>query len=199
MRGIATVDRQPGGDRIAVWVTTARDARAWHVNAVEIEAADDETEVHEAVSSLTRCSAVLVTEGTTLDGLPVDGTPLTVSDVEDLVTATEALQDAIVQAITDFKRSTRSTSAKLPTFPGSPKAADFLPDEDTASGRAFATANFLAKAWSLWLATDEERRRRTVRPRTGETPWIMPPSMTSAQIALFPESFAARVHEQPLV
>jgi hypothetical protein len=198
MRGIATIDRQFGGDAVAVWVTTAKGTQAWHVNAVEI-AAEDEAEVHEAVSSLTRCSAVLVTEGSHLDGLPVDGTPLTMADIEDLVTATEAQQDAILLAIKDFKRSAKSASVKLPTFQLSAKAADFAADDDTASGRAFATANFLAKAWTAWLNTDEERRRRTAKPKTGETPWIMPPAMNSPWVDLFPEAFAPRVHVQPLV
>ncbi|QIK74710.1 hypothetical protein [Nocardioides piscis] len=140
-----------------------------------------------------------MTEGSRLDGLPVDGTPLTVSDIEDLVVATQAQQDAILLAIKDFKRSSRSASVKQPTFLASPKAADFVTDEEAASRRAFATANFLARAWTAWLKTDEERRRRTARPRTGETPWIMPPSMNSPQVGLFPEAFVPRVHEQGLV
>ncbi|RYB89317.1 hypothetical protein EUA06_15110 [Nocardioides glacieisoli] len=179
-------------------MTTAKGTQAWHVNAVELEAADD-AQAHAAVSSLTRCTAVLVTDGSHLDGMPVEGTPLTVSDIEDLVTATEAQRDAILLAVKDFKRTTRSASVKLPTFPASPKAADFVADEDTATGRAFTTANFLAKAWTAWLRTDEERRRRTARPKTGETPWIMPHSMSSPQVDLFPEAFVPRVHEQPLV
>jgi hypothetical protein len=198
MRGIATIDRQSGSDTIAVWVTSASEGtKGQHVNAVVIDTAT--SDATEKVRSLTRCCAVLVTEGTTLDGLPVEGKPLTSADIEDLVAETETHQDAIVEAVADYKRRTRAASVKFPTFPASPHAADYLPAEDTASGRAFAMANFLAKAWTAWLMTDEERRRRTARPKTGETPWIMPESMNSAHVAVFPDSLVARVFEQPLV
>lgn len=199
MRGIATLDRQPGSDTIAVWVTSASEGtQGRHFNAVVIDAAND-PEAKKKVRSLTRCCAVLVTDGSVLDGLPIEGAPLTDADIADLVGETETHQDAILEAIADYKLRTRSVSIVPPTFPASPHAADYAPAEDTANGRAFATANFLVKAWTAWLMTDEERRRRTTRPKSGETPWIMPDSMNSPHISVFPESFAARVFQQPLV
>jgi hypothetical protein len=199
MRGIATIDRQPGSDTIAVWVTSASEGiEVRHVNAVVIDAAAD-PDAPAKVRSLTRCSGVLVTKGTVLDGLPIEGAPLTESDIANLVAETETHQEAIAMAVTEFKRRTRSASLTAPTFPIGPNASDYVPEDDTASGRALAAANFLAKAWSAWLQTDEQRRRRTSRPKTGETPWIMPEHMNSAQVATFPEAFAARVHEQSMV
>ena len=121
------------------------------------------------------------------------------SDIADVVAEIESAQQAIAMAVADYKNRTRSASLKSPTFPISPSRADYVPKENTASGRAFAAAYFLAKAWTAWLKTDEERRRRTLRPKTGKTPWIMPEHMNSAQIATFPESFAARVCEQSQV
>ena len=171
MRGITTIDNQPGSDFITLWVTSAKDTQARHVNAVEVDAAEDLEDAIDAVSSLTRCCGVLVTNGTTLDGLPVAGNPLTESDLADLVAYTEAHQHAILQAVgRDHKRRTRSASIAMPVFPVSPIPTDFAPVDDTPASRAFATASYLAQAWTVWLITDEERRRRTVRPKTGRRP-----------------------------
>ncbi|WP_129985265.1 hypothetical protein [Nocardioides iriomotensis] len=179
-------------------MTSASEGQPRHVNAVVIDTATD-TDAVENVRSLTRCCSVLVTKGTDLDGLPIQGAPLDESDIAGLVTETETQQEVIAAAVAEHKRRTRSSSLKAPSFPTTPNPADHVPVEDTASGRAFAAANYLAAAWTAWLQTDEERRRRTTRPQTGETPWIMPEHMNSPQLARFPESFAARVHEQPLV
>ena len=86
-----------------------------------------------------------------------------------------------------------------PVFPTSPTPDDFRPEADTPSARALATANFLSRAWTRWLQTDEERRRRTAHPRTGETPWIMPEAMNTPALEPFPAEFAGRLHEQALV
>jgi hypothetical protein len=198
MRGIATIDRQPGSDTIAVWITNREALRAQNGNAVVIDAARD-PEAIEKVRSLTRCCAVLVTEGTVLDGLPVQGNPLTPADISALVECTKEHQQAILDAIAEFKRGGGSKAHKEPTFPKPPSAGDFVPSEDTPSQRAFVTANYIGSAWTAWLRTDEERRRRTARPKTGETPWIMPHEMNSPNVAVFPPAFAAKVHEQALV
>lgn len=157
------------------------------------------THAVEKVRSLTRCCAVLATDGTTLDGLPIDGEPLSVADVAVLLDEVEAQQARILEAIIDYKRRTRSKALIEPTFPARPAHEDVTPSEDTASQRAFTTANLVGRAWSTWLKTDEERRRRTVQPKTGKTPWIMPEEMNSAAVPDFPEQFAARLHEQSLV
>jgi hypothetical protein len=198
MRGIAVIDRQAGAAQIAVWITSRDGALASSTNAVVIDAKGDPDAV-EKVRSLTRCCAVLATDGTTLDGLPIDAKPLTVADVGGLLDEVEEQQARILEAITDYKRRTRSKTLIEPTFPARPAHEDFTPSEDTASQRAFTTANLVGRAWSTWLKTDEERRRRTQQPKTGKTPWIMPEEMNSPTVPDFPEQFAARLHEQPLV
>ena len=198
MRGIAVIDRQTDAEQIAVWITSRAGGEAHNTNAVVVNAANDPDAV-EKVRSLTHCCAVLVTGGSVIDGLPVEGEPLTSADIEAMVSATEEHQRAILEAVADYKRRTRSKTLTEPTFPPSPQAADFQPAVDTASQRAFTTANYLGKVWSRWLKTDEERRRRTARPKTGETPWIMPDDLNAPEVAEFPSAFAARIHEQPLV
>lgn len=196
MRAIAVIDRQAGA--VVVWITSRDGLQASNVNAVVIDAEGD-PDAGEKVRSLTRCCAVLATDGTTLDGLPIEGEPLNVADVAVLLDKVEAQQARILEAIADYKRRTRSKALIEPTFPARPAHEDFTPSEDTATQRAFTTANFVGRAWSTWLKTDEERRRRTEQPKTGKTPWIMPEDMNSAMVPDFPEQFAARLHEQPLV
>ena len=93
MRGIATIDRQPGSraagqpgsDTIALWVTSSSEGmRGRHVNAVVIDSNTD-PDASEKLRSLTRSSLVLLTDGSTLDGLPVEGGVLTTADIDDLV------------------------------------------------------------------------------------------------------------------
>jgi hypothetical protein len=198
MRGIAVIDRQVGASQIAVWVTSRAGAQAGNGNAVVIDAESDPDAV-EKVRSLTRCCAVLATDGTTLEGLTIEGEPLRVADVGLLLDEVEAQQARIVEAIADYKRRTRSNALIEPTFPVRPRLEEFTPLEDTASQRAFTTANLVCRAWSTWLKTDEERRRRTKQPKSGKTPWIMPDDMNSATVPDFPKQFAARLHERPLV
>jgi len=125
--------------------------------------------------------------------------PLRARHVNAVVIDAAAHQAAISAAIAEYRRRTRSYSLKDPVFPVSPKAVDHLPAGDAPSGRALAAANFLAAAWTAWLKTDEERRRRTARPKTGETPWMMPEDLNSAEVAGLPPAFAGVVHEQAVV
>lgn len=198
MRGIATIDRQPGNDSIAVWVTNRSGADVSNTNAVVIDVPNDDRAM-EKVRSLTRCCVVLATEGSDLDGLPIEGEPLTTADIALLLEATRERQQAILNAIAAFKKRGGSKAHKEPTFPGAPDRSVFTPVEDTASQRAFTTANYFGKVWRAWLVTDEERRRRTIRPRSGETPWIMPDDLNQPELVEFPEDFAERAHEQALV
>lgn len=197
MRGIATVDRQPDSDSIGIWVTnwTSSPVAARHFNAVVVDVARD-ARFDEKVISLTRQTIVLLTEGSTFIGFPHEGTPLTVDDVNDMLDETDTWQERIVSAVETYRGPGKSP---IPTFPVRPKIEEFPAAEASASARAFATANFVRKAWAYWLDSDEERRRRTARPRTGETPWIMPGDMNSPDLAPFPPRFAGRVHLQPLV
>jgi hypothetical protein len=60
-------------------------------------------------------------------------------------------------------------------------------------------ANYVRDAWEAWLATDEQRVRRTINPRTGKPPWIMPEEMGSTAPADFPPEFGQLVLSEPLV
>lgn len=198
MLGIATIDRQAGSDTIAVWITGREGLTAHHHNAVVIEAASDPDAMRK-VRSLTRRHVVLVTDGTVLDGLPLEGKPLTVPDVGDLAAVSEKMRARILDAFADYVARNRSSSPVGPSFPQVPSLGRFQPERDDAAARAFAVANFLKAVWTAWLGTDEERRRRTVQPRTGQTPWIMPDSMNQPTVPDFPAEYLDRLHEQALV
>ena len=198
MRAIATIDRQPGSDTVTIWLTKRTELlRADHTNAVAIDLGADVA--LEKVRSLTRGCAVLLTEGSNLEGLPIQGEPLTVADIDRLVAATEAHQQSILDAVSAYRRRTRSSSVKLPVFPPSPAAGDFPPSDDNPAQRALSAANYAARAWSGWLKADEERRRRSARPRTGETPWMMPAHLSDLEVTAIPAELANRFREQPLV
>jgi hypothetical protein len=199
MSGFAVIDNRPGDDQVAVWIVGQSEAqRASNVNAVTVDRHGD-PEAWEKLRSLTRTMAVVLTDASTQESLPIQGEVLTVDDVEDLVRETEEFQHRIIEAVHAHARRTRSESLTPPVFEPSPKRADFVPAEDTATQRAFQTANFLNRAWTTWLRTDEQRRRRTIRPKTNETPWMMPADMSSPTLASLPPGFAARVHLQPQV
>lgn len=207
MRGIATIERQPGDDALFIWLTKrVRPLYADHTNALRIDLVAD-PQATKKVHAMTRECAVLVTEGSTLDGLVVEGqpvfatgfTPLSVVDLDALVAAADAHQQVIIDAITAYKKVTRSAGLQYPTFPKRPSAADFPPADESGSQRALSVANYAARAWRYWLNTDEERRRRTVQPRTNMTPWIMPEALNDPDIAPVPESLANRFCEQTSV
>ncbi|MBC7275682.1 hypothetical protein [Nocardioides sp.] len=194
--GIATIDRQPGSNQIAVWVTN-NSGRVHHSNAVVIDAVNDPDTV-EKVRSLTRCCVVLTTDGSTLEGLPITGA-LTVGDIDRMLDDVDEWQDRIRSALAAHRKKTRSRTLVDPEFSPRPVLADLEAANNTPPGRAFALASYAAAAWSNWLQTDLERRRRTVQPRTGKSPWIMPEDMSDQTSPVFPERFAAGLAEQPMV
>lgn len=71
-------------------------------------------------------------------------------------------------------------------------------EHDEPRLRALAIADYICAAWTAWLFTDEQRLRRTVSPRTKETPWIMPAELNSPIIAALPAEFVDRVKPEPL-
>jgi hypothetical protein len=199
VQGIATIDHRPGSDIVVVWLTKRTEQlRADHTNAVSVDLASDPDAI-EKLRSLTRSCTVLITDGSAIDGLPIDGEPLTTSDIDALVAATKAHQASILEAVKSFKRQTRSSSLKDPAFPPNPEATDFRTDDDRPSQRALSTANYAARAWTAWLQTEEERRRRTARPRTGETPWMMPDGLDSPDVSPLPAALSSRFNTQPAV
>ena len=133
-----------------------------------------------------------------IDGLPITGEALTLEDLSDLMAETKAHQARILEAIAAFKVRSRSKSVVVPTFPDDPSPSSCSPLDDTAVQRALALANYAASVWSVWLKTDEERRKRTVHPRTQVSPWMMPVDMSLPAIPEFPPSFSSRLFPQPL-
>jgi hypothetical protein len=69
---------------------------------------------------------------------------------------------------------------------------------DEPAYRALSVANYVASVWMAWLATDEQRVRRTIDPRTGEPPWIMPEGLADPVLVEFPPEFADLAKPEPM-
>lgn len=195
MRGIAIIDCRPAGHGMAVWCTS-RSPRlptlAVNVNAhsIEVGASDDSREI---VRSLTRCRAVLATDGSDLEGLPIEGRALRPNDLVDFASEIEERRCAILAAIDDAD-ARNGTKLVRPDFAELPTPDRFEPTEDAPVPRAFALAEHLRALWIAWLLTDTERQRRV-----GRTSLAMPPELSDPEVPDFPDGFAARLIEQPLV
>lgn len=117
--------------------------------------------------------------------------------VDALVTETAHHQQHMIDAITAYSVAhTRSRDLVVPDFPSAPQPPHYDPDDPKPS--ALRAADYAAGAWSAWLATEEQRRRRAVNPRTGASPWIMPPDLASTVIADLPPAFAEQAQPEPL-
>ena len=206
MLGFAIVDRR-ASDKIAVWLTSRVAPLAVdHTNAVLVDPQRDSDGL-ETVRNLTRDRVVLLTEGSTPVGLPIDGEPLSVTAAaEDLAAEVQRHQTRVLDALNDYSLRPNPKTGRAPKSPrkvippefgACPSAADFHPVENTPVGRALASANYLRAMWSWWLRTDHERARRASRP-DGE-PWMMPEDLAGSEVADLPDGFARRVHLQPEV
>jgi hypothetical protein len=192
--GFAVIDRQAGEGVTAVWLTTrVTPERTGHTNAVRVF--DDDPAWDAKLRSLVADRAVVLTSGSTPPLALV--APIPAADIAALVAETESHQRRIVDAVETYAAHSRSKTLVRPDFPGTSSAPE-IQDLADAPQRALATANYLANVWNAWLSTDEQRRRRTVDPRKGTTPWIMPEDMNSPDPAEFPPEFAARVRPQPV-
>ncbi|WP_139830696.1 hypothetical protein [Mycobacterium paraense] len=195
MLGFAIVDRQPTAKATAVWLTCHLEgSRVNHTNAVVIEHGDDR---HDAkLWHLTADRAVVLTRGTT-PPIPFKYTR-GVEVFGDLLDETTAYQQRISDAVASYAARTKNRSLTIPEFP-SHRPELKIDNRDQPEYRALSAANYVRDAWSAWLATDEERARRTVNPRTGTTPWIMPDELGSPTLADFPSEFGRLVKPEPLI
>lgn len=195
MLGFAVIDRQPGASVTAVWLTSrVAPDRVGHTNAVCIH--EDDTNGRAKVRALIADRIVILTTGSE-PPVPL-ASPMTVESVESLVAETVEQQKRIVEAVDAYRARSRGRNLVRPEFPAAPEPPNLdIAGEDTAH-RALATANYVARAWTAWLTTDEQRRRRTVDPRKGTSPWIMPEHMGSPTVAEFPAAFAEQVQLEPL-
>ncbi|WP_454196045.1 hypothetical protein [Nocardia sp. Marseille-Q1738] len=191
MLGFAIVDRQLAADATAVWHTChGEGVLVSHTNAVVISH-DDER--HDAkVRALTIDRSVVLTHGTTPPLAFVHALGLDAFDR--LIDETTAHQRLISDAVADYAARTRNRNLVMPDFPVAPKLT--VDERDEPVYRALSAANYVANVWTAWLATDQQRVRRTVDPRTGVNPWIMPEELASPVLAEFPPEFAKRVEPE---
>ncbi len=198
MRAFSVIDNQPEAETVAVWVTSRGfGTEPTHANAVVIDKAAD-PDAAEKVRSLTRMNLVLLTEGSTAEGLPVEGDVLTTADIDLLVRETETLQEAIRTGVARYQKET-GRSVAFVEFPRSPGRQDFPLQGPQARDRAFQTANYLLKAWKAWLVTEAERQHRSINPRSKTTPWMLPEDLSSPTMALLPTALTDRAQPQPQV
>ncbi len=185
MLGFVALDRQPGGPA-AVWLVSRTDVtEASSTNAVVVDL--DEPDALRKVHALTRDRAVIATPGSTWSDLPLPHV-YDASWVADFLAATRVHQDAITQAIADYAAGRKGQKLVSPSFPADPG----LPDEwpDSPEQRALLLAGVLCQTWTNWLLSDTERLRRTVQPRTGRTPWVMPTELNQPDLLELPPSLA---------
>ncbi|GAA5042043.1 hypothetical protein [Nocardia callitridis] len=191
MLGFAIVDRQPTADATALWLTSRTDTTfVRNTNAVVISHNDPDYE--QRVRSLTTDHCVVLTNGTEP---PLRFAHAVQADVfDELIELTATHQKRISQAVEDYSHRKR---AKLvsPVFRPVPELA--APECDEPRFRALSLANYIGEVWAAWLFTDEQRRRRTVTPKTGESPWIMPEELNDPAVATFPTEFVDRVRPEP--
>jgi hypothetical protein len=195
MLGFAIVDSQPEAEATAVWLTCRLGgSQVNHTNAVVISHDDDQHDVK--VWNLTADRAVVLTDGTTP---PIKFKHrLTVGSVTGLIDETSALQHRIVEAVADYAKRTKNKNLVAPVFART--RAELKPDDrGEAAYRALSAANYVRDAWAAWLATEEQRVRRAINPRTGKPPGVMPEDLGGTELADFPSEFGKLVVPEPLV
>ena len=152
-----------------------------------------DSEAISTVRSLTRCRAVMATDGSGLENLPIEGEPLRPRALADLAAEIEDRRREILKVIDDAN-DRNATNLVRPAFAELPTADRFVPTEDAPVSRAFALAEHLRALWTAWLVTDTERQKRL-----GRASLNMPPELTHPEVPDFPARFAARLTEQPLI
>ncbi|MDO5067997.1 MAG: hypothetical protein Q4D96_12020 [Propionibacteriaceae bacterium] len=193
MLGFAALDHHPGGP-VAVWlVSRTEPAEASSTNAVVIET--DDPELQRKVHGLTRDRVVVLTPGSSAEGLPIDGAH-EVDLLARLTDATRTHQEAIIAAIRAHAASRKGQKLVEPTFPATPEVPAEWPQSPEL--RALQLARWLGRVWTTWLVGDGERLRRTTQPRTGITPWIMPPELNQPDLLELPPALSDDLHPQPL-
>lgn len=193
MLGFAIVDRQPEATATAVWLTThAGGTTVQHTNAVVI--AHDDVRYETKLRALTADRVVVVTEGSEANGL--FSAVLALAALDNLAAETAARQELIEKAIGDYAAETKNKNLVVPEYlPSPPPPTELFPEPQL---RALAAANYVAAVWSRWLATEDQRLRRTADPRTGKSPWIMPSNLAQPEIAAFPPNFGNALTPEPL-
>ncbi len=193
MLGFAIVDSQPDESATAVWLTShVEGSRVGNTNAVVI--AHDDPQYDEKLYALTADRIVVLTDGT---AKPMSfKSSIDVAAFGRFADEVSAHQRDIANAIAEYSARTKNRALVTPKFPKIPSLT--MDDRDEPAYRALSVANFICGLWSAWIATEAERLRRTVNPRTDTTPWIMPEELGSQTLADLPPEFAALVESEPL-
>jgi hypothetical protein len=195
MLGFAIVDAQAEGNATAVWLTSHLEgSRVNHTNAVVIQR--DDARHDKRVWNLTADRAVVLTAGTTPPKWFAHS--ITLAAFDSLLVETVVYRERIVDAVADYAKRTKNKNLSSPAF-ATTRPELRLDARDEPQYRALTTANYVLDAWTAWLSTDEQRVRRTVDPRTGKSPWIMPKELGSPTLAEFPPDFGQLVKPEPLV
>lgn len=111
--------------------------------------------------------------------------------------ATSEHQESIAAAVADYAARSKNRNLVVPAFSKAPHLK--MDSRDEPAYRALSLANYVAGVWAAWLGADEQRIRRTIDPRTGKSPWIMPEALGSPVLAEFPQEFAQLVRAEPVV
>ncbi len=195
MLGFAIVDAQPSANATAVWLTSRLEgSRVGHTNAVVIQR--DERRHESKVWNLTADRAVVLTTGTA-PPIPFAHS-ITLELFETLLDEAAAYQERITEAVAAYAKRTKNKNLTAPNFVNRRPQLN-RDDRDEPSYRALAAANYVRDSWTAWLATDEQRVRRTMNPRTGKPPWIMADDLGDPTLADFPPGFGQLVRPEPLV
>lgn len=165
MLGFATVDSREK-DVLVVWLTSqVEPTRAEHTNAVSIK--QDDPGCWEKFDALTGNRTVVLTRGSVAPPSLAHAVPTDL--IEGFAEETHLRQDGIRRAVRDWR-----TQLVEPTLPVLPSSDDYELEAEAPVRRTLETANYLARVWSAWLETEAQRVRKSVDPRTGKPPWIMP-------------------------
>ena len=195
MLGFAVVDSQPSSDATAVWLTSrVASDRTDHTNAVTL--ANDDPDKERKFESLLAGRIVLLTPGSKTPA--VVSNAATVEALETFREEIEQLQSRIVEAVTNYSEHTRSKNLVRPTFSPTPSTRDLDLSGRSPAHRALATANLVGGLWTCWLKTEEQRRRRSIDPKKGTSPWIMPDDMSAVDVAELPPSLSDETRPQPV-
>lgn len=196
MLGFAVLDCQPKTARAAVWLTSRiGPTSVSHTNAVVVDLAEDASGLQK-VHSLTRDRATILTSGSSADGLPLTVRIGSIGDIERWDAACLPHRQRINDAVSTYAKQARSPNLIRPF--GTGKLLDHeQASEDSPGARALQTATYLARVWTRWLQTEEERQRRTVNPKTETSPWMMPDGLDDLAIVEVPAEITDFVDAQP--
>lgn len=185
MTAIAVVDAQLDSDLIAVWITKrAAGTMVEHTNAVVIQRDDPEADTK--LDALLTERIVLLTDKS---HYTTDRPVLTMAALDRLQDETLALHGDIKVAVRKYAAQTRNKNLTVPDEPAA--RTPETPAANTAQTRALAAANHLRRVWRDWLDMEQERQRRTVSPRTKESPWMMPSGLDMTTMRDLPSALTS--------